>query len=716
MIIDKGASSSSSRKQQALRYARRGWLVVPMHAIRDGKCSCPKGDVCARAGKHPIAEHGVNDATTERGQIKRWWTANPNANIGIATGRKSGIIVLDVDPRNGGERRLKSLRRTLGPLPDTVTALTGGGGRHLVFKYPSFAVRKDTSGKKFGRGVDILSDGCIMVAPPSRHATGKRYRWKESKSYRDVEPEKLPKTWLDRLRKDGSAAPGTEKLSTQADGRIPEGQRNTSLTSLAGTMQRGGVSPAAITAALIAENKAKCTPPLDESEIKKIVTSITKYAPTAPISDGADDAERLMQLVLERSFSRGKHLILGTDGRFWHYDVRLWRPVSDQWVAKMVLETIEANPVKKQNTASLISQVLTVLKAKVAVKDDVLSFVADPHPAINAANGEIWIADDGSVELRPHRPDSHLRHCLDVAYDPDAKCPEYDRAVKEIFASADNPEDLVRHWNEFVGYVIQPRRHIPTIMILLGGGDNGKTVLIRTVIRLLGTSLVEAQRVDNLDKNRFAMGSLFGKLLYVDDDVRAGARLPDGILKTISEAKEVTGEYKYKSPFNFTVRTVPVLLCNNIPSLADLSHGMLRRLQVIPFDRTFTGDDKDATLFDRIWANELPGVLNRALRGYQRLLERNSSFKIPAGVKKATAAWLGQANPLPAFIEERCVKGGSESCWMKSLYAAYTTWAQQAGYTLIQSQQSFRRNLEHLGFRSSRGNRGQRVSGLALRR
>ena len=76
------------------------------------------------------------------------------------------------------------------------------------------------------------------------------------------------------------------------------------------------------------------------------------------------------------------------------------------------------------------------------------------------------------------------------------------------------------------GYVIQPRRHVPIIMILLGGGDNGKTVLIRTVIRLLGTSLVEAQRVDNLDKNRFAMGSLFGKLLYVDDDVRAGARAP----------------------------------------------------------------------------------------------------------------------------------------------------------------------------------------------
>ncbi|MGC2764722.1 MAG: bifunctional DNA primase/polymerase, partial [Candidatus Acidiferrum sp.] len=109
-----------------------------MHAIRDGKCSCPKGDACERAGKHPITQHGVNDATTNRKQIKRWWTANPNANIGIATGSKSGIIVLDIDPRNRGVKSLKRRKKELGPLPDTVIALTGGGGRHLVFKYPSF--------------------------------------------------------------------------------------------------------------------------------------------------------------------------------------------------------------------------------------------------------------------------------------------------------------------------------------------------------------------------------------------------------------------------------------------------------------------------------------------------------------------------------------------------------------------------------------------------
>jgi putative DNA primase/helicase len=94
-------------------------------------------------------------------------------------------------------------------------------------------------------------------------------------------------------------------------------------------------------------------------------------------------------------------------------------------------------------------------------------------------------------------------------------------------------------------------------------------------MRLLGIDLVHAQRVEDLDKSRFAIGSLFGKHLFVDDDVRAGARLPDGMLKTISEAKEVTGELKYRPSFNFVVRTVPVLLCNNV-SFAGLT--MRRRL------------------------------------------------------------------------------------------------------------------------------------------
>jgi Bifunctional DNA primase/polymerase, N-terminal len=138
-------------KSQALEYARL-LPVIPLHTITEGRCSCGPVD-CARPGKHPLTPHGVKDATTDRDQIKAWWAEWPDANIGLAPGREPDILVLDIDPRHGGNRRLRRLETKLGALPTTVTAKTGGGGRHLFFKHPSFKVRKDTAGKLLGRGI-----------------------------------------------------------------------------------------------------------------------------------------------------------------------------------------------------------------------------------------------------------------------------------------------------------------------------------------------------------------------------------------------------------------------------------------------------------------------------------------------------------------------------------------------------------------------------------
>ena len=94
--------------EQALNYARRGWPVFPVHSATNGTCSCGRPD-CRHPAKHPRTSNGFHDATTDEHQIREWWTQALHANIGIPTGRVSGILVIDVNPRNGGEARLHAL-------------------------------------------------------------------------------------------------------------------------------------------------------------------------------------------------------------------------------------------------------------------------------------------------------------------------------------------------------------------------------------------------------------------------------------------------------------------------------------------------------------------------------------------------------------------------------------------------------------------------------
>jgi putative DNA primase/helicase len=118
----------------ALAYAARGWHVVPCWWIdRDGGCTCE--NYCKSPGKHPIPKNGLKAATTDPAIIRSWWGQFPQANVAIRTGAESGIWVLDLDGAEG-IAALEVLEAQHGPLPRTISVLTGGGGRHLYFRLP----------------------------------------------------------------------------------------------------------------------------------------------------------------------------------------------------------------------------------------------------------------------------------------------------------------------------------------------------------------------------------------------------------------------------------------------------------------------------------------------------------------------------------------------------------------------------------------------------
>ncbi len=160
----------------ALDYAKRGWQVLPLWwPVRMGGCACGLPD-CDSVGKHPISRlvpHGLYDASCQLGTVAGWWRSLPRANVGIRTGSESGLVVIDVDGR-AGVQALRAMIIARGPL-SARWARTGGGGWHAYLSHPGSIV-PSTAGR-IGESLDVRADGGYVVAPPSRHWTGRLYRW-----------------------------------------------------------------------------------------------------------------------------------------------------------------------------------------------------------------------------------------------------------------------------------------------------------------------------------------------------------------------------------------------------------------------------------------------------------------------------------------------------------------------------------------------------------
>lgn len=256
-------------------FARRGYPVFPIWPPEaDASCSCKDPD-CSSPGKHPLSllvPHGFKDATTDPQSIDQWWASWWDANVGVRTGWPSGLLVADVDPAKGGLDSVEALEYEHGDVPETLGVATGGDGFHAWFEMPAADIRN--SAGLLGPGLDIRANGGYVVAPPSLHVSGKRYRFDPSASL-PVLP--MPAWMLERLE-----AKPTASEPKALPALIPEGERNVWMTTLAGAMRRVGSGEGEIVHALLFANDLRCRPPLAAKELTKIAQSMMRYDPETP--------------------------------------------------------------------------------------------------------------------------------------------------------------------------------------------------------------------------------------------------------------------------------------------------------------------------------------------------------------------------------------------------------------------------------------------------
>ncbi len=273
-------------------YGRRGWPVLPLHAVLDGRCSCGRTG-CSSPGKHPRIPNGVKGAKSDPETIAGWWDTWPDSNIGIATGAVAGIVVIDIDLDKGGVDSWAELVAAQGEAP-TLETKTGGGGRHLIYKHPG-----EKTGNRTGiqPGIDVRGDGGYIVAPPSVHASGGSYEWPED--WREWEPAPMPDWLLDIILNprttslpppacpNGHNGNGLNKLLLAATryvtnaGGVEQGRRNSAAFNLAGhlaafvTESGLRLSEAQILDLLRPWNHRNL-PPLDDKGLAKAVASAMK--------------------------------------------------------------------------------------------------------------------------------------------------------------------------------------------------------------------------------------------------------------------------------------------------------------------------------------------------------------------------------------------------------------------------------------------------------
>jgi putative DNA primase/helicase len=742
----------------ALAYAARGFHVL----------------ACKPRGKQPLTKHGLHDATTNAGIITQRWTATPNANIAIACAA-SGLVVIDVDQhvdkKTGnlvdGEATFAALKAELGPLPETVEARTGGGGRHLVFAAPKGAEFRGG----LGTGLDIKHDGYILVAPSIHPDTGQLYRWVRSPL--DQRPAPLPEAWLARMVKPtapvlaatsppsrtsmGSGSYGLAAVAAELEEvrTAPEGERNNQLNRSAlalGSLYAGGectdvreeIVAAAMSAGLPEAEARKTLESGWRAGLKKPRTRPAKEGRTMPKEtpppsaregelEPAGDVEappaenyRFGESEAARRFGdiiRDRARFAADDGQWYYFDGKRWvKDLGGVWMLEQSLKVSRAyaeygirhgsnDPqfqarmamAKAYNGLPGRKRLIELVRAEPGLAILSSQFDADPW-LFTVANGTI---DLRTRELRPHNAGDLVTKISPANCDPAAKCPRWDLFLAEVI-----PDIEARaYFQRMVGYFLSGDVSAHKLFFCYGTGANGKSVVLEVLLALLGdhgtlapVSLLMAKPTEQHPCDRMV---LRGRRLAVFAETPAGQRWDESTVKALTGGDTITARGMRENFSTFTPSAKFAIAGNHRPRVNDLSEGFWRRFEEIPFEVTIPEDRRDHKLADTLRA-ELSGILNFALEGFTAW--QHQGLGKSAKVQAATGAYRAESDRLAPFLAERCTLAPGNRISRAALRTAYEAWCSQEGEHPITprdfTEQLRQRDVTEAKVNSARGWRG----------
>lgn len=662
--------------------------------------------------KVPAVSRGVNDWTDDPQAVHNYWERNPTANIGIACGQPSGgllVIDLDVSDAKDGLHTLKEWQRNYGELPETAEAITGSGGRHLLYRTDRNNIHPSTNADL---GVDIRSGGSYIVAPPSIHPNGEPYEWWASPLDVGIAmADGRVYDFLDHVQRNG----GRDELKKDnGKFKLPEhirkGERDNVLFKYAAHLRALGRSDEEILASVAGINSMRCEPPMDSLEVKRIVKSACRY-------DRGSDGGALSDRPINKFGAGAATSKVAPEDIFTEKGKLITNKCGALMIERDHARIIDGAPAIwtgrrwEFGTEAMRRTVLAYADgSKKAEREEVVDYVIHKAPKVvsdREFNGGYYVQFSNATydimadQVVEPTPEMLIVGTLPFDLDIDAPVGLADQFLDSIAAG---DHETRRVLEEIIGLCICSSHIVSKSPMLVGranGGTgkaaNGKSTFINWLGSIAGSENVCSLSIADMD-NRFNKGMVVGKLANLGDD------MPDGYLKGDQLAtfkKMVTGDAIFtdvKGGRGYTFRpfATQVFSMNTIPRMSDTTEGIYRRLAFIPFRAHFAPGEPG---FDPTIGRKLSSVENLqrgALLGLMRLrdlIERGDLTHLPDMDAEIDQARADNSSVARYITEKGITTLGLEGEWVESVYNKYRSWCRDSGEQFPKQKSVFSREL-----------------------
>lgn len=324
-----------------------------------------------------------------------------------------------------------------------------------------------------------------------------------------------------------------------------------------------------------------------------------------------------------------------------------------------------------------------------------------------------YVVDMETGKSYKFSPQYYFTTNVSYSFNPEAKCPRFNRFLKEITCR----KKLRRYTlEEFMGYALTTHVKCGCILVLIGSGQNGKSVYVNILKELVGEKNCTSVTVKDLSE-RFERGKLVDKKLAVISEIskRTGKQLMSNEMKQIATGEQMNGDRKYGKPFDFRPYAKVVVMSNHeLDFSEDSSEGAKRRVLIVPFEYHVPEKAKDNDLEETL-KEEISGIFNLALEGYRRLVSNRYKFSYSELSRKRIEAIIGQSNPLADFITNGMEHVIGSRVFYKDLRGAYEEWCRQKNITAIcPDSKTFFREIKKVheitAFKSSKGRGIENIS------